>query len=375
MFKRTKKQFIWQTDNVKLVYSRPQIQAYNDYVCLESDEGIIYYYYDIEIYKKIQIFDDENDDLIDKWKLVTKRSTFDFPSILQFKYILNTILHDINPAEDGQKDIYRNGKIKYSYRMETEGFACDDFYEITKTTDEDGSHPSYLLYLGTTFDIQGDLNSVGIRTPYLKEKDIKELLNCVTAFINYSIEKHNSWVKKHNSIQSRNKLINSGKIYEYKIDKNYDSINFHEIETIYTVGDTVCVVVLSDEKTTEKYYNAKIKEITNDRIIFENNVEIAPEQIVYMHLEADEKVGYNLEETAEEFFHLLNEKEMEEFREENIDTLITKYGEAIVNRVWLYRNEHNLEKIHEEKKKNVNIALKRIIEKIKKKCNKRKIIE
>ena len=110
----------------------------------------------------------------------------------------------------------------------TEGFACDDFYEITKSVDSQGNDERYIVYCGTTFDSQGDLNSSGIRTPYVTRNDIEELLLCVTNFINYSLEEHN----KNAQLWASSYEVKGNKIYEYGIvDESIDKKSLYYFKT------------------------------------------------------------------------------------------------------------------------------------------------
>ena len=156
---------IWSNDSIKLVFSNPSIQAHDDYSFVENINDILYYYYTIEIYKKVYYRWDENrDEPVYKWSLVAKRNTHDWPCIEQLLYILE-YMKDLDIVLNGEKHEYQSGNVKYSKHFHTEGFACDDFYEITKYVNEDGKVDSYVVYIGCTFNTNGDLNSAGIRTP------------------------------------------------------------------------------------------------------------------------------------------------------------------------------------------------------------------
>lgn len=195
-------------------FSKPTIQGFDDYTDITNIKGIMYYYYTIKIYKKYLSYDKYNKDMA-KYSLVSTRMTYDFPCITELKDIIEYQLKN-DPKINGQKDEYRSGLIEYRKTLSTEGFACDDFYEITKLSGDEDNEFKYIVYVGTTYDSQGDLNSVGIRTPYVTEDDIKELLKCVNSFIKYSIDLHN----KSNYINNDRFKIIDNKIYEYKIENN-----------------------------------------------------------------------------------------------------------------------------------------------------------
>ena len=182
-YKTKKNKFRWEDDSMRLEFSNPSIQPYNEYLKIKDNKDIMHYYYDVKIFKKIN----------NKCELVCKRYTYDFPSIFQLQLILNYQLNNKVTKEDGQKIEYESGEVKYRRTLETEDFACDDFYEITRIDSEDDDNDNcfgYIVYCGTTYDFDGDLNSSGIRTPYVKENDIKELLKCVNEFIQYWMTLH-----------------------------------------------------------------------------------------------------------------------------------------------------------------------------------------
>lgn len=129
-FKRTRNKFRWESDFMALEFSDPSIQGFNSYIPLKGEKDIMYYYYIVRIYKKFET-DDKDENEIIQWELVSSRGTHDFPSILELKWILEEQLKD-NTKIDGQKIVYRDGDIAYTKTMFTEGFACDDFYEIEK---------------------------------------------------------------------------------------------------------------------------------------------------------------------------------------------------------------------------------------------------
>lgn len=331
-FKKVKGKFRWESDFMVIEFSDPSIQGFSDYINLKREEEIMYYYYTVKIFKKIIEWDD-NDNEVTKWKLVSKRSTSDFPTILELKWILDYQLKD-NTIINGQKIEYNSGAIKYSKVMATEGFACDDFYEITKSVNSEGKDDRYIVYCGTTFDTQGDLNSSGIRTPYVCKKDIEELFKCVTGFIQYSLDEHNKQVDKYNISFD----IKDGKIYEYVVDDNI--VNKNKIESIFAIGDTVGIKTVIDNKEYD-YDNITISEIKNKDIELSNGDIINGQYIVYMNNNpTDEMLRYKENNIAKEFANILSEQEIEEFKNCNIDELLEKYKMAIIDRTWMCREEH-----------------------------------
>lgn len=333
-FKRVKNKFRWESDFMVLEFSNPSIQGFSDYTNLKSEKNIMYYYYTVKIFKKIIEWDDKDNE-IGKWRLVSKRNTSDFPSITQLKWILDHQLKD-DTTIDGQRHEYTNGDVRYSKVFSTEGFACDDFYEITKNTDDNGKDIRYIVYAGTTYDCQGDLNSSGIRTPYVNTKDIEELLKCVSEFIQYSLDKHNECVGSLNDAFE----IKNNKIYKYKILDNNKVIK-DEVESIFAIGDILDITTVVDNKEDD-YYDVGISEIADKDIILDNGYIIDLNSIVWINNNpTDGMLEYKENEIVREFISILSSEEREEFINCSTDFLLSKYKMAIIDRTWMCRDEHD----------------------------------
>lgn len=328
-FKKVKNKFRWESDFMVLEFSKPSIQGFSDYTILEDEKEIMYYYYTVKIFKKVIKYNKNNESL--KWELVGQRNTYDFPSILELKWMLDYQLKD-NTLIDSQKKVYTSGKETFSKVICTEGFACDDFYEITKTVNEKGEEDRYIVYAGVTFDPNGDLNSVGIRTPYVERKDIEELLKCVSNFIQYSLDEHNKQVEKYKD----NYKIKYNKIYEYDLDEN-------KIESIYIIGDILDITTVIDNKESS-YNNVVISKIENNIITLNNGDIIDGNFIVYMNNNpTKEMLKYNEDEITLEFINILEEEEKLEFKNWSVEDLLNKYKMAIIDRTWMCREEHNFD--------------------------------
>lgn len=349
-FIRNKNKFNWESSDIRLVFSKPSIQAHNDYVKLNDEKGIMYYYYDVEIYKRIIVDwddareDDEDGGAIYKWKLVTKRSMYDFPSILDLKYIIN-YFKTLDVKENGQKTILRNDDIIYSYRTDTTSFASEDLYEITKyervAKDEEswvGPPIYYTFYMGCSFDCQGDNNSEGIRINYLTQESMDTLYKCVAAFVNYSIERHNKNVEEHAKISAKSKVYSDNLLYQYYDYGNKKQLK--KIEAFYVVGDYVQITYIENDK--ENDIEAKITKMNEKEIVTEKDVIIPLEKIVYITNRVENhKLFFNEEEVAKDFFEIMNNSLKKEFSENSVEYLLDKYDDAICDRTWMCREEHN----------------------------------
>lgn len=334
-FKRINNKFRWESNFMVLEFSNPSIQGFEDYINLTSEKGILYYYYTVKIFKKIIDWDD-NDKEIVKWKLVGSRCTHDFPMICDLKWILDYQLKD-DTRINGQKHEYQSGDIRYSKVMATEGFACDDFYEITKSINSDGIDDRYIVYCGTTYDCQGDLNSSGIRTPYVDKKAIEELFKCVSSFIQYSLDEHN----KENENWKNRFEIKCNKIYEYYADTN--TLDKNKVDSIYVIGDILDITTVVDNKQYE-YHKVIISKIEGKNIILTNGNIIDFNTIVYINDEVSkEKLKYKENEIAQDFLSILSNEEKEEFKNNNLESLLNKYKMAIIDRTWMCRDEHEFD--------------------------------
>lgn len=329
-FNKVDNKFRWESNFMALEFSKPSIQGHSEFAHLESEEDIMYYYYTVKIFKKVTEWTGNDEEII-KWKLVGKRGTHDFPCILDLKWLVEHQLND-DTRIDGQKIEYRNGEVNYSKTMSTGGFACDDFYEISKRVDSEGNDERYVVYCGTTYDIQGDLNSAGIRTPYVYKEDIEELFKCVSSFIQYSIEENNKAV----DAWADNYKIKNNKIYEYSDDKA-------KIESIYSVGDRVYMATVTDNKQKD-YDEVKILKIEDKSITLEDGIIINECNIAYMHSNpTEEMLKYNEIEIAQDFLNILSNEEKEEFKSSNIEEVLNKYKMAIIDRTSMCRDEHNFD--------------------------------
>lgn len=357
-FIRNNNEFIWTNDIIKLQFSKPLITRWNEFKPGNIKEnGIHHYFYEVKIFNKIYSgYPNNNDELMYKWRTVSKRNTLDFPKIEELQVLLNYILK-LNPVKNGQKIKYIHDKIEYRETINTEGFACDDFYEITKITNDKGLEPKYNLYMGCTFDFVGDCNSTGIRIEYLTEEDVKELLKCVNSFIDFSIDESNKEIEKHNFVHKSGKEIINEQLIEYTIEDDL-TLNKNKIESIYIIGDTVNIRTIN-----EKYKNVVITNINMDdnTICLDSTINLKINDIIYIFNQVpDSKVYYSINEIANDFYSILTEAQKEEFKNNEMKIVFDKYMNAIINRTWMNRYEHNFPcSVEESVKEIVNIINKK----------------
>ena len=320
--KRESDKFIWEGDSIILEYSNPKIQAFTSYTKIDSIKDIMYYYYDVKLYKKKKLYIDTI-----KEELISEVSTYDFPTINQFYYMINEVLNiDLND-KNSQKIEYRDKLYEYSYTTYTSGFSCDDFYRINKVKNIKNDI-YYNLYIGCSID--ETINSEGVNIFYINDNDMIELQKCVKEFIKYSINEYNKETENSKKVYK----IKDGNIYKY--DNNL-------LTDIIQVGDIVDLYNVVNNKETY-YYNAVIKEIkdNNITIITYNgeeviNIENIPDMFKNV---PDYKLKYNEMEISQDFINLINEEIMNEFKTLDREYLFDKYSKLIIDLTWMCREEH-----------------------------------
>ena len=133
MFKETikNKKYIWENEEVKIEFSNGSFQGFDEYAYVKSTKDIMYLYYTMAIYKRIN----------NGWKMIGITNTHDFPHILDFitiaKFMLNEMDNTI-PLDDYQK-------IKNNSKQHTTAIAIDAGYitpYICKTLLDDGIIPA-----------------------------------------------------------------------------------------------------------------------------------------------------------------------------------------------------------------------------------------
>lgn len=303
--------FRWESNFMILEYSEPSIQAFQEYLPVKDFKDIMYYYYTVKIFKKI----DNSKEI-----LVSERDVYDFPCIDELKWIIEHQLNN-NPTINGQKIEYQSGDVRYKETFESEGFACEDFYSISKSTDENNKNERYSIYIGTTYDDNGDLTSNGIRTPHINRIDLKELLKCVDSFIQYSIDKNNNELEKLND----KFIIKDDKLYEYDYENNLDNI--------YVIGEFIKNITFIDNNKQCEEVDLIISDLRRDKVFFKGGLCLFTKDIRYMYSKVqDNKLTYNEQQCAEDFTSILNTDEKHEFISNDVNELLLKYKNAIVNR-------------------------------------------
>ena len=376
---------------MKLEFSDISFQPHDDFGYVQDSKDIMYLYYTVCIYKRKTkyIKTAKGSKKAQGWKLVAKRNVYDFPCLIQLIFILDTILHKEMDFDTCRKLNFQSGAIGYEQSLETEGFACDDFYEVKhRVVYEDESlssiaYEEYCLYAGCSYDTQGDLQSEGIRNSYVTKMDLELLYECATSFLQNGIEEFNQSLRDKAAselfIGTENKL--------YKHNQKDNAI----IDSIYTVGD-YCDIIVRVGAITDKdmhsvqYLKTELVEITDTHIVIRNgiiedeNYEYTPipdntvipiNRIFHIFVNLDDsnkqRLYFNEEQIMKDFISLLTDSDKEEFQVKSIDELYKKWGDVLIDRSWMFREEHAFPiylkgKTHQE---NVKYIAKKIIKTLK----------
>lgn len=343
--------FIWDNGQIKVIFSNPSFQACDELGYVKSYAQIIHYYYTVSIYKKVNM---------KNWKLLTQVQTYDFPHIIELFNILKKVLFDEIDESYYAKFELKDGKVVLELNLKTEDFFSDDFYNITRTlTKENGItiNEKFSCYIGCSLSPNGDNIYEGIWLNSLTKDDMLELYNCVNDFISYSIKKHNEEVINRNKEVLQSHKIEGKKLYTGK----------EKLESVVVIGDKCDIYSLKGDIDLQnfssvEYSNCIVVDITENEIIVEKasyknqQYTIPVSKLLYVYTDVEnEKFNYNVDQIAEDWVKILNEKEREEFKTESVDKLFEKWSEAIIDRTWMCRPEHNLEKLVEDKGNHENV--------------------
>ena len=357
MFKFVKRgmEYFWEDDVTRIKYSKPYIQGSDDYAFLKDEKGIMYYYYTTTLYMK---------NYKEEWKEMCNVVSYDFPCIFQLIDMLKMFIDGNIKDEDCQKIRYYDNKenenIGHKYVLETEGFLCDDFYQLERIKKRRGEEENinYNLYIGLSQRTDTYM-SFGTRIEYLKIEDLKELLKCAIEFVKYSLDVHNEETRQANKEWTSSMKVIGNKLFRFENEKIRDMfIKNTKCSITRIIGDLDGY----DFKSIE-YVDCNLFDIQKDKIIInsglyynqhnpqviEKNIEIPINEIVYISEDVpNERLCYGFNEIVQDWIAILDENERKEFVINNVDILNNKWNDAIIDRTWMCRQEHNYENFNEE---------------------------
>lgn len=370
----------WIYDDVKIVYSEPRIQPWESVVHINGRKDILYYYYDMDVYRKKE----------KEWKKELSANIWDFPQILAIEDVYARL--NENNFTDGTWQVDKNGKYTWYAKSYTLGdFAPEDFYKIEKNIlvyDEE-QHESFCLTIGSGMEYgcqnQSDVIKSIVLSSLSREK-IDTFINTVREFIQTSIVYHNTKQDERINAEKEARKIKNGKMYEYKTAYSNDTItvDYNVIDDIYAIGDKIHLTLLeryAGEPVFVDYEDCQIVDIEESNIgmggyltvacgcktlrhttknMYGKIIKIPVELIMYSTIDMDdEKMSYNEEQCMEEFEKVMSQEERKEFAETPLNELCNKWSSAVAGRTWMFRDEHGF--------KNPEKTVRKIIKKIQKK--------
>lgn len=366
----------WIYDDVKIEFSEPSIQAGESVVHAETTKDILYYYYTMTVYRR-------NDKK--KWKKEFVSYACDFPALLCINGMAEELLKDDFDGGSWQKTQIpdSDGIIWYKKSIDTAGIINEDIYRLARTVriDEDekldwftvdvgsGNDPRFAPYTGGAAFVSFDM---------LKREDFMAFVNTVKDFIDKSIKAFNQEQDKNIQLEAGARVVKNGKLYEYK-DRIEGIARCNKLESVYIPGDSLDFKIKTqkdDKDIFVDFHNCRLVSVEDGFITVTDGyktvhqkpeslkgqqVRIPVETIMYSNaIEPSTKLRFSKKQCMDDFYAIMSDEEKAEFAETPIDALVEKWFGAVVDRTWIFRDEHGF--------RNPRKTTKKIIKKIKKKC-------
>lgn len=365
--KKNKIKSVWKNGELKIVFSEPSIQAHGGVVFAESASDILYYYYTVEVFKKVK-----ND-----WKKEFDVSTYDFPALLAAVKIIDCILEDDFTDESWQVDRREgvNGNMNvtwYTKTYNTSSFADEDYYKferVVRVIEGEDTSEHFVFSVGSGLDNCNFTRVLKcITATYLDRAEIEALRDVMNDFIQKTIDDFNKKERKRIELERKSLKVENGKVYEYR------TVYFDEpdnLDSVYIPGDVI------DFTTIEKYdgkdiyidyHNCIIKSVEKSnagsagyitvtggykngenglkiRHLEDKSIKIPLEIITYVFNDMcdSEKLKYTKEQCLEDFWQLLTPEEKKEFVKTPLKKLVKKWEYPVIDRTWMCRDEHGFD--------------------------------
>lgn len=355
----------WELDDVRVVFSDPDIQAWESVVIVKDIPDILYYYYTVTVYRKVA--KEKKEKVKIKWREVFSVGAYDFPALLSVPDMVKELAKNDFATAAWQKKTKADGhgRIQTWLRKScsTVDVLAEDCYEMSRTVCLMGNerHIDFCtLYLGT------GLENDGLQTSYtrglnisLRVKDLVSFGDAASAFIQMSIDLRNQ--------QEQQRLDEAKRAFSCKNRKLYE-IHDGAIESIYQKGDKVSIQILSDDKDRnlvyEDFQDVTIVNVLTDSIVvaggtrqirhnvkaLECVVEISLTALVFIcnELTDSPKLYYNVDQCLADFLPLLSDEERQEFATKDEPYLVQKWQNAMIDRTWMCRGEHGFKSAGED---------------------------
>lgn len=366
----------WIYDDVKVEFSESSIQAWESVVHAKSVKDILYYYYTMTVYRR-------NDKK--KWKREFISYACDFHALLCVNGMAEELLKDDFDGGTWQKTQIpdSDGIIWYKKSIDTAGIINEDIYRLARTVriDEDekldwftvdvgsGNDPRFAPYTGGAAFVSFDM---------LKREDFMAFVNTVKDFIDKSIKAFNQEQDKNIQLEAGARVVKNGKLYEYK-DRIEGIARCNKLESVYIPGDSLDFKIKTqkdDKDIFVDFHNCRLVSVEDGFITVTDGyktvhqkpeslegqqVRIPVETIMYSNaIEPSTKLRFSKKQCMDDFYAIMSDEEKAEFAETPIDALVEKWFGAVVDRTWIFRDEHGF--------RNPRKTTKKIIKKIKKKC-------
>lgn len=355
----------WELDDVRVVFSDPDIQAWESVVMVQDISEILYYYYTVTVYRKVA--QEKKEKVKIKWKKAFSVGAYDFPALLSVPDMVKEIAKNDFAVSTWQKKTKtdNHGHLQTWLRKScsTVDVLAEDCYEMSRTVCLMGNErhiDSCTLYLGT------GLENDGLQTSYtrglnisLRVKDLVSFGDAASAFIQMSIDLRNQ--------QEQQRLDEAKRAFSCKNRKLYE-IHDGAIESIYQKGDKVSIQILNDDKDRnlvyEYFQDVTIVNVLTDSIVvaggtrqirhnvkaLECVVEISLTALVFIcnELTDSPKLHYNVDQCLADFLPLLSDEERQEFATKDEPYLVQKWQNAVIDRTWMCRGEHGFKSAGED---------------------------
>jgi predicted metal-binding transcription factor (methanogenesis marker protein 9) len=285
-------------------------------------------------------YDEEQNKEYFTWDKEFDSFVWDFPGIEVLFNGINALVNNEIPLDEYMTVKYKNDDEMKAYTIFNDDFFCEDIYIITKMylnkeiKEEDAA---YSIQFGT---VDNGVTKM-IKVSCLNKDNVCEIRDMALAFVDMSIEIYNELMEKEYERRSKNKYA-IDKVFVVDEDFNNGGTEF------YVIDDIVELHYIENDKKIE-IFNATITNITDEGIcvLYDKDkklsIKYADIYAVYTDLDNDKKLNYNEEEVAADFIEtILNNspKLLEEFKTDSIELLVEKYGDIIIDRTWMCRDEH-----------------------------------
>lgn len=350
----------WELDDVRVVFSDPDIQAWESVVMVKDISGILYYYYTVTVYRKVAKEKKEKIKL--KWKKAFSVGAYDFPALLSVPDMVKEIVKNDFATSAWQKktktDSHGCTQTWLRKSCSTVDILAEDCYEMSRTVclmGNEGHIDSCTLYLGSGLEKDGsDMHTSytrGLNISCLGVEDMASFGDAAAAFIQMSMNLHNQ--------KEQQRLDEAKHAFSCKDKKLYEVRN-SAVESVYQKGDKVDLQILnngaSETLLYETFQDVTIMDVLADAIVvgggtrqirhntkaLEEVVEIPLAALVYIWLDltGSPKLHYNVDQCLADFLPLLSDEERQEFATKDESYLVQKWQNAVIDRTWMCRGEH-----------------------------------